>query len=132
MPMKTLVLIVLALIALAFGAVALDAQVKPTTPADIAGDAAVHSITTDTARARLVTIKALSTNSTATCGTSSIAGCVRFGDANISTSRGGYLLPGESYTFPIVGSASGTINWALAGIYYLVQSGDKISIIYVQ
>lgn len=101
----------------------------PVTIADITGDGAAHQISSGSGTFRSILFRALDTNSTSTCGTSSVAGCVRFGDANISTSRGMYLKPGESSGWlESPGAARRTLNtW-----YYLVQSGDKLSIIYEQ
>lgn len=108
-----------------------SAQYGPFTLADISGDGAAHPIAS-TGAARLIIISALPTNSTTNCGTASVSGCPRVGDSNISTSRGQFLVPGSSMTFPAMPPGAGDQTYLLSNVYYLVQSGDKISITYVQ
>lgn len=99
------------------------------TLADISGDGAVHAISASGTTVRWIQFRSLSTNSTASCSISAITGCVRVGDASISTSRGIFLMPGDG--IPILES-SGSVRIALNTVYYLVQSGDKISITYMK
>lgn len=104
------------------------AQPAPVTIPDIAGDATVHQVAA-TGSFRSILIRAADTNSTATCSSTSLAGCVRFGDINISTTRGMYLKPGESSGWI---ESSGSARRLLSSWYYLVQTGDKLTIIYEQ
>ena len=96
--------------------------VTPVSLADVAGDGAVHAVAA-TGTAYSVTITSASSNSTTNCGSTAISGCVRTGDSNISTSRGQYLTPGQSAEWKPQQQ-----RYNLSSIYYLVQSGDKISI----
>ncbi len=92
----------------------------PVTVADITGDGVVHQIAA-AGSATWLQFQAPPGNSSASCGSSSLAGCVRIGDANISTSRGIFLLPGA-----YASEAAANLNeW-----YYLVQTGDKLVITY--
>lgn len=117
------------LFAFTLASLVLSAQAPTLVPlTDITGDGLAHAIAS-TGTFRSITIRSLDTNSTATCSAVSVAGCVRIGDASITTSRGLYLKPGES--FGMLESA-GSSRRRLQDWFYLVQSGDKISIIYEQ
>lgn len=103
-----------------------------TSPTTVSGDGAVHSIAAS-GFAKVIIISAWPSNSTATCGTSAISGCPWVGDSNVSTSRGQFLVPGASLTLPESHGLNGSQSlYPLAGVFYLVQSGDKISITLVQ
>ena len=123
LPFKILVCLFLAVIVIA--------QTPPAlvTIPDITGDGTVHAISTGSGTFRSILIRALDTNSTATCNSSSVAGCVRYGDSNISTSRGMYLKPGESSGWI---ESAGSTRRPLNTWFYLIQSGDKLAIIYEQ
>ena len=102
-------------------------------PATVSGDGAVHAIASS-GFARAIIITAWPTNATTNCGSSAVSACPWVGDSNVSTSRGQFLLPGGSLTLPAIGSASAGApeRYPLAGVFYIVQSGDKISITLVQ
>lgn len=98
--------------------------------ADIAGDGAAHAIATS-GSAIYVSVTASPANATTTCGTSSIAGCARVGDASTSTSRGQWLVPGAGKFYPMINPFNAS-PYPLSTIFYLAQSGDKVTICYVQ
>jgi hypothetical protein len=105
----------------------------PHTIADIAGDGAVHAIDPTGTLAQFLQIQAHPHNSTSTCGATAASGCPRIGDASISTTRGSFLLPGSGMFLPPTGvTSSGQFRSAydLSQIYYLVQIGDHISIVW--
>jgi hypothetical protein len=101
---------------------------SPVTIADISGDGAVHQIASS-GTAISITFEAPAGNSTTSCTGNTLTGCVRIGDASISTSRGTYLTPGSTATLPEPG---GTTRYKLSEWYYLVQTGDKLVINYVK
>jgi hypothetical protein len=69
---------------------------------------------------------------------SAVTGCfvntnaVRWGDSNISATRGGSIAPGGGQFLPPLppsgGQAAALYRYNLNSIYYLVQVGDKVSI----
>jgi hypothetical protein len=93
------------------------------TIADITGDGAVHQLASS-GTARYIQFAALSTNT----------GTARVGNSSISNSQGIPIGPGVPDFWPPVTAATGynqsTQMIALSSVYYLVQSGDKISITY--
>jgi len=105
-------------------ALACSAMVTPVTIADISGDGAIHQIAA-TGGASWIQFVAPVSN----------ANAARVGDANITTSRGVPIAAGGALFFPPL--AADTRNdqtdrrYALSTVYYLVQSGDKLSITYV-
>ena len=105
---------------------AAQSLMAPVTLADITGDGSIHAIASS-GTARTITIVALSTNTAS----------VRIGDANIGASRGTPIAAGAAAYFSEptgAGDAGGQIRavrYNLAGIYYLVQTGDKIAISYI-
>lgn len=86
------------------------------TVADITGDGSVHALPLS-GTARWVQIVASTSN----------AAAVRIGDSNISSSRGIPVAAGAGYLLPASNYALGNY-YNLASIYYLAQSGDKISV----
>jgi len=97
---------------------------------DISGDGMVHAIAAS-GQAHWVQITAADTNTTTNCSTTAMSACPRIGDASITTSRGIALLPSAGMFFPNLRADSlGYYN--LADIYYLVQTGDKLQIIWGQ
>lgn len=92
--------------------------IVPTTLADISGDGSVHAFAA-TGTMRWFTACALAGN-TAT---------IRLGDANITTSRGTPLVAGACLG---MNESSSTFRHSMAGWFYLIQSGDKLSITYGQ
>jgi hypothetical protein len=104
-------LLTLVLAGLVFG----QNLITPNTVADITGDGNVHAVATPATGCRYIIFAALSTNTNA----------MRLGDSNITTSRGVPVGPGQSFT--LLESPS---TFRHGGWYYLVQSGDKISITY--
>jgi len=115
---------------LLFLGLVLNAQLlSPITAVDISGDGAVHNIAPNGGTARWIQFIALATNSTATCSVSSLAGCPRVGDASISTTRGAALMPGNGFYIPESNSSG---RQDLSKWYYLIQSGDKMAILYEQ
>lgn len=101
-------------------------NMPPVTQADVVGDGVAHAVA-GSGTARWISFLAPSSNSTATCGTANVSGCVRIGDASISTSRGTILVPGAS---AYVAESPGAQRHALSQWFYLVQSGDKLVITY--
>jgi hypothetical protein len=105
-----------------------SAQLAPTSFPDIAGDGNVHAISSLSgapATARTIQFVAGAGNSTASCSGNTVSGCVRIGDSTISSTRGIYLLPGAVYYMP---ESSGAQRYSLSSTYYLIQSGDKLTI----
>jgi hypothetical protein len=92
----------------------LSAQTFLNTTADISGDAAAHAI--GTGAAKWIQIVAPSTNVSA----------VRWGDSNITTSRGGIIAPGGGQMLPFRPRVED--RYDLSKVFYLVASGDKVSI----
>src|ERR1700733_10732333 len=99
-------------------------SITPVTISDIAGDGVVHAISiwpqypNQDPTARTITFIGNPNNSGTSCSsTSSVAGCIRFGDANISTSRGAYILPGQSGYLPESPNQS---RYHLNAWYYLI------------
>lgn len=99
----------------------------PTTIADVSGNGTASAIAT-AGTAHWIMIQAAPTNSTTACSTATYTGCPRVGDSNITTTRGYFLTPGTSIVLPSDRSGDPTIP--LNTVYYLVQSGDKITITY--
>ena len=97
------------------------ALVTITSTADIAGDGASHAIATSGA-ARWIQFVCPSTNTSA----------VRIGDSTVSTSIGIPCAPGGAMLFPALPSspADGITApvYDLSKVFYLIQSGDKLSI----
>lgn len=117
------------LIAILFLAgLALAQQSGPASLPVISGNGTVTRLA-QTGTVRWITFISPPTNSSTTCGTSSIAGCPRIGDSSISTSRGYFLTPGTSAYVP---ESPGASRIALSTWYYLVQSGDTLVIQYGQ
>lgn len=98
--------------------------------ADISGDGSAHAISTS-GFALSITIVALSNNATTNCSSSAVSGCPRVGDSTVSTSKGTPMQPGSSKFYAPIMPFNSSL-YALAQIFYVVQSGDKISICYVQ
>lgn len=96
------------------------AGVTPTSMADIAGDGAVHSIDGAGKVARMIIFVCPATNTST----------VRIGDATISATVGLPCAPGGSLTLPALPRASTTEdpNYQLSAWFYLIQTGDKLSI----
>ena len=85
---------------------------------EIAGDGNTHVITpSDTARLIQFIAPAGNTN------------VVRIGDSTTTSSKGLPLAPGSGFTLPIPPLQ---IMWGTATIYYNVQSGDKLDIMYAR
>lgn len=103
------------------------------TIADISGDGSAHQIAAS-GSARYIQIFSLNGNASTNCTGNTVSGCVRAGDSNISTSRGFVLYPGGSQFFPQSDQLSQTDSslYDLSKVYYLAQSGDKITINYVK
>lgn len=112
----SLLLLTLALAGVVFGQSNL---ITPTTIPDITGDGNVHQIIGNGGSARWITFVALSTN----------VSTIRLGDANITTSRGVPLAPGQSFS---MFESTSSFRHNLATWSYLIQSGDKLSITYGQ
>ena len=96
------------------------ALVTITSTADISGDGAVHQFASGGA-ARWVQFVCPSTNTSA----------VRIGDSTISTSKGVPCAPGGALllpALPMTDSPASSPLYDLSSIYYLIQSGDKLSI----
>jgi hypothetical protein len=112
-------------------ALALCAQTRIVSPVWITGDGAAHAIDA-TETARWVTVFALPTNSTASCSTSTVAACPVTGNGSTVAvgSRGLPLLPGASYTYPVL--PSGQPGYSLAQIYYAAAVGDKLVIMWAK
>lgn len=102
--------------------------VAPTSIADIAGDGTVRAVGTSQP-AYWVLFIAASTNSTTSCTTTVITGCPRVGDSSISTSRGAALVPGSGLFLPQL-DPNPEKDYNLASLYTLVQTGDKLHVIY--
>ena len=120
---------------LCIGLLATAAQaIAPTTIADVSGNGTASAVGTAPSGAtpgqlaHWITIQAAPTNSVTACSTATYTGCPRVGDANISTTQGIYLLPSTTLTFPADDNV--IPQYQLWTIYYLVQSGDKITITY--
>lgn len=134
--MKNLVIFIIALIALAFFATALDAQTPVISPATISGDGAAHAVTTTAQRARWIIFIAPASNTATNCSASaggSQSACPRVGDSNVTTSRGVPLPPGSSLMYPYIGTPGANApGYGLNSIFYVVQSGDTLIIQYAQ
>lgn len=109
-----LLLLILLVVAL------LPATTSIVTIADISGDGAAHAI--GTGGAQWIQFIAPSGNSSV----------VRVGDSSITTSRGVPVAAGGGMFMPTIPPKSDSIDrsYDLSTIYYLVQSGDKLSIVY--
>ena len=94
--------------------------VTPFTLADITGDGGVHALASTKTTARTVLVVCKSANSAV----------VQVGDSNVSSSRGTPCAAGAAVSYP----PQATINsyYDLSTIYYLAQSGDKISVQYTR
>jgi hypothetical protein len=93
-----------------------------TTISDIAGDGKAHQVAA-TGSARWIQFVAPAGNSLT----------VRIGDVNVSSTRGVPLAAGAGIFMPLV--TDGTTSdksYALNSLYYIVQSGDTLSITYGQ
>lgn len=102
----------------------LFSQVVPKTVADVTGDGSAHAVATS-GTARWIQFIADPANGAA----------VRIGDSNITTSRGSRVAAGGGLLWPPV--SCGTANaenckYVLAQVFYLAQTGDKISITWGQ
>lgn len=87
--------------------------------ADVSGDGASHQIASS-GTARWVQIVARSTN----------ASVVIVGDSAITTTRGVPIAPGGGFMFPA--SQNSNDPYPLSSIYYLAQTGDKVSILWAK
>jgi hypothetical protein len=102
----------------------------PVSLADISGNGTASAVGTQGQTAHWITVYAAPTNATTACSTATYTGCPRVGDSSISTTRGIFLTPGTSYTFPA--DALTLPQYQLQQVWYLVQTNDKISIVYGQ
>ncbi len=87
--------------------------------ADIAGDGAIHTISSalgNLKNAKWVQVQAVSIGAVA----------ARVGSASITATHGAIVGPGGAQFFPAI--AEMTNFYDLTKIYYLVQSGDTVSI----
>ncbi len=87
--------------------------------ADVAGDGAIHTISSALGNlkyAKWFQVQAVSVGAVA----------ARVGSSNISATRGAVCAAGGSLFYPTV--AEMTNYYDLTKIYYLVQSGDTVSI----
>lgn len=101
-----------------------QASITVVTIADISGDGSAHAIATS-GSATWIQFVAPSANSAA----------VRIGDANITTSRGISIAAGGGMFLPAVtrgpfDNQNSDTKYSLPATYYLIQSGDKLSITY--
>lgn len=105
-------------------------QMAPTSVGDVSGGGGVTSVAS-----------ALATQSITNPGTvrfiqfvapSGNTSVVRVGDSSISTTRGVPVAPGGAYQTPLpacVTGAGGECQTSTSSWYFLVQSGDKVSIL---
>ena len=114
-------LLILAMVALALGA-----QTRVNTVAEITGSNAAVQINT-TGSAVWVAIMANATNSTTNCSTTSMSACPRVGDSSVSATRGVPLLPGASGFYPVPLPNPG---YSLAQLYVYIPTGDKINVLW--
>lgn len=106
-----------------------SAQSTPTSIADISGDGSVHAVASS-GFARWIQFSTCTSGAT---GCTANTNVVRLGDSSISTSRGIPVPPGGTMFFPPLPQTPGNearAQYDLSKIYYLVQSGDKLSITY--
>lgn len=98
---------------------AATAGITPTSMADIAGDGAAHAIAAS-GSARMIIFACPSTNTSS----------VRIGDSTITTSIGLPCAPGGSVTLPAMTPKASVedTTYPLSSWFYLIQSGDKLSI----
>jgi hypothetical protein len=96
------------------------AAVTPTSMADISGDGNAHAIAAS-GFARMIIFVCKSTNTSA----------VLIGDSTIATGTGLPCAPGGSVTLPAMpqGAAVQDTGYQLSTWFYLIQSGDKLSIL---
>lgn len=94
---------------------ALAAQTRIVSPADIVGDGATHAINA-TEFARWVIVKAKDSNGTTHCSTSDMTACPRVGGINTSQTVGTSLLPGAALMYPTL--PTGQPGYALSQINY--------------
>jgi hypothetical protein len=111
---------------LIIGLMALCSQgaISVATIADISGTGSPTQLAT-TGVARWIVFQAPSTNSSN----------VRVGDASITTTQGIFLAPGGTMFYPPIGLVANQTEdtrYNLANVYYLVQSGDKLTINYAK
>ena len=99
------------------------AAVSITSISDVSGDGAAHPIATS-GSAYWIQLRAPSTNSST----------VRWGSSSVSASNGNEIAAGGSQFLPIVAGANGGAAeyYSLSGIYYLIQAGDKLEIVYAK
>lgn len=111
---------------------ALSPARAPHTIPDISGDGAVHAISATPVFASYVQFLAAPGNLSTNCGSNGVSGCPRYGDSNISTSRGGWVTPGSGQMLPPTGvpTTSSAYLLDLSQIYYLVQTNDKVTIVW--
>jgi hypothetical protein len=113
------------LLALVSLMLAQSGTVKPTSAADITGDAATHQLATS-GQARWVLFIAQSGN----------AAVVRIGDSQVSISRGAPISAGAGLLFPALGvdqrEASAEHLYDLSAIYYYAATGDKLSVLWAK
>lgn len=99
--------------------------VRPTTVADLTGDAASHQLATS-GQARWVQFVALAANGAA----------IRIGDSNVSATRGTAVAAGGGFMLPPVSNDNRESTqdhfYNLSSIYYYAGSGDKITVTYAQ
>jgi hypothetical protein len=125
-PLWRIISIMRRLLILAMLALALGAQTRVNTVAEITGSNAAVQINT-TGSAVWVTIMANATNATTNCSTSSMSACPRVGDSSVSATRGIPLLPGTSGFYPVPLPNSG---YSLAQLYVYIPNGDKINVLW--
>jgi hypothetical protein len=111
-----------------------QSSITPVTITDIMGDGMVHPISSLTQypnqdlTARTMTFISSPNNATTTCATGmGVSGCIRIGDATISTSKGLYIMPGQNAYNP---ESPNSGRYHLNAWYFLIQSGDVLTISY--
>lgn len=112
-------------LAFVFAALVLS-QVNIQTVADLTGDGSVHPLSSTSTTARWIQLVAPSGNSAV----------VRWGDANISTTRGAVIAPGGGQLIPPFAPATGGSSistlYNLSKIYYLAANSDKLTVTWGQ
>ena len=96
-------------------AVSLCAQTLIVTPAEVTCDSAAHAVGTS-GSAVWVQLIAPTTNSAV----------VRFGDANVSATRGLPIAAGGGYNTPVLGQ--GNPRYDISKLFYYCTTGDKVDI----
>lgn len=103
------------------------ASIQIKTVADISGDGAAHALSTVLGSVNPLWIQLM-----APSGNASV---VRWGDSSISSTQGGQIPPGGGQFIPSVIIPNRRIpdtSYSAAQIYYLIQSGDKLTVVFAQ